>query len=293
MVTTDVVFRAYSDESGIPTERFQSLAVISGKPDDLAELRTELGGKLKNGVDEVKWEEVRGHHPKTQSAIGYLELAVAFVLSHKIRVDVLTWDTHDQRHAILDRDDIANLERMYYKNMIHIAQRWRNPIWALIPDENSAIDWQDIIRYLNNTRLHKPRFLGLFQDSSSSPFIKFQEISPRCSTDEPLIQLADLFAGMAAFCRWNGEGYVKWERREQSKPQPTLFELVEEGDETSRATKVRFGLIRLFDSQCKKHKLGVSIHSNCCLWTPNKNNPINFWNYEPQHTLDKAPVKRA
>ena len=285
------IFHAYSDESGFPADRFQALAVVSGKPDDLSTLRSCLGDKLGNGVKEVKWEEVRGHHPKIESAIGYLELAITYAVLRKIRIDILAWDTHDQRHAIHGRDNVANLERMYYKNMAHIVRRWNNPKWALFPDENSAINWLEIIGYLNNTRLQKPRFMSLFQDGPNQ-FIEFLEISQRCSTSEPLVQLADLFAGLAAFCRLKGEGYVNWEKQEKNKLQPSLFEFEEAEDESSRADRVRYGLIRLFDSQCKKHKMGVSVHTNCCLWTPNKNNPINFWNYEPQHEMDKAPIKQ-
>lgn len=106
------------------------------------------------------------------------------------------------------------------------------------------------------------------------------------------MQLADLFAGMAAFCRLKGKEYLKWEKQEKTKQQPSLFEPEEVEDESSKADRVRFGFIHFFDSLCKKHKLGVSIHSNCCLWTPDKNNPINFWNYKPQHEMDKAPVKQ-
>ena len=86
---------------------------------------------------------------------------------------------------------------------------------------------------------------------------------------------------------------MNWEKQEKYKQQPSLFELDEAEDESSKADKIRFDLIRLFDLRCKKLKLGVSIHTNCCLWTPDKNNPINFWNYEPQHEMDKAPMKQT
>ncbi len=181
------IFHAYSDESGFPADRYQTLAVVSGRLDNLAALRSHLRDKLGNGVKEVKWEEIRGHRPKTESAIGYLELAITYAISGKIRIDVLAWDTRDQRHTIYDRDDVANLERMYYKNMIHIARQWNNPIWALFPDENSVLDWQEIIGYLNNTRLQKPRFMSLFQaspvnSSSSKRFPKgAQQVNRSCS----------------------------------------------------------------------------------------------------------------
>ena len=172
----------------------------------------------------------------------------------KIRIDILAWDTHDQRHAIHGRDDVANLERMYYKDMIHIARRWNNPKWALFPDENSAINWLEIIGYLNNTRLQKPRFMSLFQDGPNQ-FIEFLEISQRCSTSEPLVQLADLFAGLAAFCRLKGEGYVNWEKQEKNKLQPSLFEFEEAEDESSRADRVRYGIVRFFREKCTHHSL--------------------------------------
>ena len=287
--------RAYSDESGFPNKRYHVVSVVSGSAGALRQLRGALENVLRDsGVSELKFEQVRSHRPKIKAARNFIRLAVQYTLKRKIRVDVLVWDTQDSRHAILGRDDSENLKRMYYKVLVHVARKWRQQVWDLYPDEQSGIDWAEIQSYLNRTSIirKKPDLLYLFEPVKEH--FLFHSVTPQVSKAEPLVQLADLFGGMAAFSREKGERYQKWLSTQQSQQQLAFIEVEEDlGAELSKGDKVRFKLLYEFDTLCKRSRMGVSLKTRGYLWTPDPANPINFWNYEPQHEEDKAPTRPA
>ena len=115
------------------------------------------------------------------------------------------------------------------------------------------------------------------------------EIEHVTSAGHPLLQLADLFAGLAVFSRDKYESYVQWCTK--SSLQARLFEDGQQSSSQSRSERERFQVLKQFDAECKSRKLGVSLRTKKGLWTPDPTSPPNFWLYEPQHPRDKAPVK--
>jgi len=111
------------------------------------------------------------------------------------------------RHAIRDRDDIANLGIMYYRVLTHTARQWKNVDWHFHPDTNPEINWQDIASFLSKTPLlPSTTFLSsLFDLERDIQSIEFNEIEPTDSLGESLVQLADLFTGMTRFSREEGQ----------------------------------------------------------------------------------------
>lgn len=110
-------FSAYSDESGIFDHRFQSIAVVSGKETMLEELRDRLQEVINNReILEVKFFEITEYNSAiAEAARQFMKIAVKdFAIKGKIGIDILTWDICDSRHAVPDRDNFANLGRMYY-----------------------------------------------------------------------------------------------------------------------------------------------------------------------------------
>ena len=116
-----------------------------------------------------------------------------------------------------------------------------------------------------------------------------EEIHPVLSGEYPLLQLADLFAGMAVFSRDKYDEYQHW--LQDTSPQVRLFDEADASSNPSRSSRERFQVLKAFDDMCKDIKLGVSLKTKRGLWTPDPQNPINFWIYEPQHPEDKAPRK--
>lgn len=298
MLLKDETFGAYSDESGIFRHRYQTIAVVSGPETVLAQLRSDLRGILsQNQINEVKFALIRTHRALIEAARAFSRCMVeTSARIAAVRADVITWDMQDSRHAIQGRNSIANLERMYYKVLAHAARQWNQVQWSFHPDKNSQVHWNEIADVLNRTRLAKPvANAQLPLDSEHlDQFIELTSVEPLDSLREPLIQLADLLAGMARFMREEGHQCIQWLDSWGNKDQLALRHFLHaEGvlDETIRTKQNRFLLIGEFNAHCKRHRLGVSLRDKRCFWTPNPTNAINFWNYEPQHDYDKAPLR--
>lgn len=291
-------FSAYSDESGIFDHRFQSIAVVSGKEGMLEELRNKLQEEIDNRqIREVKFSEMIGYNsPIAEAARQFIRIAVKdFAISRKIRMDILTWDTLDSRHAVPRRDDFANLGRMYYHLLTHMAKQWSQIHWNLYPDKNPKVDWKETAKYLNVTSLHRPNLqqpkLVKAPEYEKLQFGRIQQVD---SIEEPLVQLADLFAGMARYSYEDGPQCVQWLDSQVSKRQLKFKKLCPMNNIRDRHTRKRECLYQLIGKLyrlCGQHKLYVSIHEKGCLWTRICSEPINFWSYEPQGSYDKAPIK--
>ena len=148
--------------------------------------------------------------------------------------------------------------------------------------------------YFSRTRQHRRKYE---KDSEWRSFVKLVDefsisrIEPRDSKEEPFIQLADLFAGLAAYSYLHYDYYDQW--KHSNTRQMKLFETETCSQfKLSGADKERCRVLDYFNNNnCKRYKLGVSLKSNRGLKTPNPKNPINFWFYVPQHETDKAPLK--
>lgn len=151
--------------------------------------------------------------------------------------------------------------------------------------------WTTIRQYLrsNGTWRHELDLcLSTLSDDLRSlvPVVKtFEQVK---SVDTPFCQLADLFAGMAAYTRTNSE-IVK--RLIRSTPEQRDLFGTPEDSQAKRRDRVRFRVIEHLNQQCKLRQLGVSLREHGYFRTHNPRQPLNFWHYEPQHSLDRAPSK--
>ena len=52
-------------------------------------------------------------------------------------------NTHDSRHTVQGRDDLANYERMFYHLLNNsMKKRPKSATWHIRPDQRSGIDWK-------------------------------------------------------------------------------------------------------------------------------------------------------
>jgi hypothetical protein len=296
MSDTAVTHVGFSDESHWNRGRFRSLGLVTVPARALAGLEQQLGTLLTDSsVSEFKWKELDGARGRF-AAQKMCDFAVKAACEHDLRVDVLMWDVQDSRHNIVGRDDIANLQRMYYhlfRNVLRV--RWPdNAVWRLHPDEHTAMDWDTVQDCLENVAVRFEVERSLFTQGQLRIRLRrdfgVEEIRPGSSQQHRLLQLADLFAGMTVFSRDQFDAYQAW-LAAKSK-QSRLFEDSEEIADPSRSARARFPVLRHFDECCKQRKLGVSLRTKRGLWTPKPENPLNFWMYEPQHSEDRAPTKK-
>lgn len=281
----------FSDESNWNTGRFRSLGLVTAPLDHLEDLERKARA---SSVAELKWSRLTGARERS-AALSMCDLAVQAACEGKLRVDVLVWDIQDERHDVRGRDDVANLQRMYYHLFRNVLRaRWPDDaVWRLHPDEHTAMNWQAVEDCLQSVAQQYAVDRSLFTGGKFRVRLRrefgIEEIRPVSSGRHPLLQLADLFAGMAVFSRNKFPQYRTWLSEREREGQSDLFADDGRQVEASRSMRARFEVLRHFDSLCKKHKLGVSLKSRQGLWTPKPENPLNFWLYEAQHPLDKAP----
>ncbi len=294
-IPENVTHIGFADESKHNIGRYRSISLVS-----LSVEHFNLFNKLLNDIltkrkcTEIKWQELRTNFDLkvTEEIFG---VVYEYARLGLIRCDTLIWDIEDSRHKIRSRDDVANLIRMYYHLLKNVLiNRWPdNSTWAIYPDENSSIDWDNLKDVLDAQSISlKPtpvlRTLKAFGLAIRREF-RIEEMVEKCSHDEPLIQVADIFAGASAYSRDCFERYKRW--CDSLNPQETLFEedkvepLILTGSE-----KRRFEFLKNLKEFSRKHKLGISLESSGGLKTFHPKYPMNFWWYVPQTDLDKAPT---
>jgi hypothetical protein len=287
---------AFADEKGYNEGRYRGIALVTLLQQNLNSFRHEIQGMLKeSNVREFKWEKLSSARERF-AARKLVDFAIGKASNGSLRIDALTWDTEDSRHNVSRRDDIANLERMYYHLFKYVlCERWPDEsIWGLYPDENTALKWNTVRDYLeyssSKTEIRRDLFTkGDFIIRLKKEF-RIEIVSPCESHKEPLIQLADLFAGLAVYSRISYNRFVLWEL--SNKKEELLFPVEHEQLlKLSKSDIERCCVLSEFYEKCKNKKLGVSLKTNKGLKTFDVKRPINFWWYKTQHEADKAPSK--
>jgi len=279
---------AFSDDSKHNDGRYNSLAIATLKKEHFEALNKQVNDLLiESGIhDEFKWEKLRNAKYRFTA-----EKIINFVFSNQscLRIDVVIWDLEDKRHKDLkNRDNSENLVRMYY----HLAsstlsKRWpiNDSIWQWRPDEQSSVNWDTLQDCINNKK--HVYVADLFQQNPDFERVNLKPIKPSNSGEHSFIQISDLFAGMAAYSFGHFDKYKKWQK--QRSPQILLFD--EEKQKFSNSENERFAIIQKFDRMTKSCKLQIALNSTRGFKSHKPDNFINFWLYEPQHDLDKAPTK--
>lgn len=280
-------YQAYSDESGINNgDPYTSVSVISGEATVLGCLRDRLAQEIKNKrIKEVKFAEIT-HYNSTikQAAIVFIKIAVNdFVSSKKIRIDILTVDNQYYLSVFPNYDIEQKFEHMYHCLLSHVCRMWNNLKWDFYPDTNSKVNWKNIVDFINKTRFNKkmgkePLLVKMMEEN---PLFHFKEVKQLVSVDEPLVQLADLFAGLA---RFSHEEKVDCRNIIINKKGAWQSKLkLEDGSKIEiipGQKQCRYEVIKELYDACHKLRLYVSMKEKKHLWTRKNNSPINFWDYK-------------
>lgn len=290
---------AYADESGSGADRFCSVAVVSGPAEGIHHLRASIQ-QAYGGSPLTEWKDVNGDRKHSEAAWCMLRCAVETILQHPVRIDVLVWDKHDRRHRVPGRDDVANLARMYYRALIHAARQWSHPTWVITADEHTALPWERIADFVRQTRVVKrgaQLYLAIMDDRRT-----FQaSVKTVKSSDELLVRVADLFAGLGRYLREQAAAnYRAWHAWRDSVESRHLqlglalpgLEGLSEPPLTGSA-RARFELVFRLNALVSSHRMGVSLETQGYFVTHRPWLPLNFWHYTPQHDRDRAPVKTS
>jgi hypothetical protein len=266
---------AYADESRHNTGRYRAVALVTLSIADAQQVNKDLQAVWqKLNITEFKWAKLKSAQYRFAAA-RIVDHVMSWIDNQIARIDVVTWDTEDSRHTIRNRSDMRNLRRMYYflaRNVL--ARRWpSSSVWELRADE-SSLDAAGHFRYLGNPD-------ELNEDARKVAVARAGYVH---SHQEPLVQVADFFAGMAAYSRNSYQTYEIWmEQQNSSQASAKLSGL-------SNSHLERCPVLEYLYRCCKERKLRVSLVSNRGLRTMDARSPLNFWWYEPQGDYDRAPI---
>ena len=290
-------YYAYAHESGSGADRFCSVAVVSGPAEGIQHLRASIEQAF-GSSPLTEWKDVTGDRRHSEAAWCMLRCAVEAILKQRVRVDVLVWDKHDRRHRVPGRDDVANLARMYYRALIHAARQWHHPTWVITADEHTALEWERIADFVRQTRVVKwgsQLYLAMMDDRRTFE----ASVQTVRSSDELLVRVADLFAGLGRYLRDQAANYQVWHawragiqshRLQLGLALPGLDDPSE--PPLTGSAKARFELAFRFNELIASHRMGVSLETQGYFVTYRPSLPLNFWHYTPQHDQDRAPVKQ-
>lgn len=211
----------FADECGYNCGRYRAIAVVSATNERAATVSDFVAQYLHSrAIGEMKWEDVRTNH-RRDAALWIVRQLFDECLKGELRIDVLGWDTQDSRHKVPRRDDVVNLEKMYYHLCWNLmCNRWRrDAVWHLYPDENSALNWSVVRETLHYKSLE---YSGLMLSTPGSVDTKHGQtmsfrrnytiagITPVESKRYPLVQVADIFAGLMVYSRNGATAYDRW-----------------------------------------------------------------------------------
>ena len=288
---------SFSDESNWNVGRYRAIGMLSGERGVALDLHRELAAQLQESdVKDFKWRKLKT--AKHRFAAEKIVKAVLSRLSPDgVRVDVLCWDTYDKRHSVAGRDDVANLQRMYF-HLFHNVMRLRWPsscVWRHMPDEHTALDWNGVEFYLRRRSYTRVEELDavcddLVEDALFGTVLKknfgVHEITACRSHEMAVCQAADLFAGAACFSRESYSDYKAW--RAGQGYGDFLFDL-KPITKLSHGDEEKYGILRMLESKIERMGLAIDVDAHKGFRTLNPRLPLNFWWYEPRSRHDKAP----
>lgn len=283
----------FSDESGYDGDnRYGCLAKVSGTFEATKELNCIIRESLqKASKEEMKFAKIKSNH-HVALAKSLLDVSMAMLASGHIKVHILVWDKQDSRHNIKKRDDMENLRRMYYHNLKFLHKHWNiNTHWEFYPDEFSAIDWQEeVVSFIENTNLRKKEHtqgrLFEYLDEALYPF--FNKVVEVDSKRLPVIQLADLYAGLVRTSRQEHLNFHHWLSTHANKEQLSLFQPTHV---IPKSLLPKFQVMHHFKVLSERHKIGVNFSEANYFQTFGQQANISIWHYQPKGAYDKAPVK--
>ncbi|QIV77640.1 hypothetical protein [Fervidobacterium pennivorans] len=146
----EITHVAFADESNWNDGRFRSVAVLSSPIEKVKDVDNEIVTLLDNNK-ELKWSYIKNERAK-ETAKKILDIILKYVVRREVVIDVLIWDIQDSRHNVVGRDDIANLQRMYYHILSNVVKkRWSGScVWKIHPDQHSAMDWITVENSIKN-----------------------------------------------------------------------------------------------------------------------------------------------
>lgn len=271
----------YADESHYTgSHRYRSLACVSVASHSLGRVDNTLRDILvSEGITDLGFTDLRSVR-NCRAAVRLLRSIAEFAASGVLQVRTLVWDAYDSRHGF-GTDDLRNLERMYVHLLRDVmGRRWQARSWEIRPDEQSAVRWNTLSRIAEAAA-----------SKTAGRDIEVRHLEEQSSAREPLIQVADLYAGLTAYYAENGVALSRFRALQEDQQQASIEQRVhpvESNAAVQRAKLIPY-IITLHDEQ----RIHASFSRSGLILGDSVGSPIYTWRYEPQSAEDKAPRRGA
>lgn len=286
IVITD--YYAYSDESHHSQGHYRSIALVQIDKDKINNIENKLNRILiKYGIkiESFKWTNIKtkNEYHALRDLLNYL---LPLLEKRLIKIEVIIWHIQDSRHSVLKRDDTTNLSMMYDKLIKDFVERHlkkRDKLY-LYADQTDSMNWEELQQILFNQKLSITYHIEEFDIIAEG----FKVIIKESSTQsEPLIQIADIFAGMACTSYKDFETYKHWAYPEQYGKKSDKHH--------SNRDKYRFKIYKIVSSWNNRRGININLRltKGFCTDRIHSSSAVNFWFYRPQHSKDKAPTKKT
>jgi hypothetical protein len=286
---------SFSDESNWNSGRYRSIGMLSASRSDARSLQYEASRLLSESrVKELRWNKIRTVKHRL-AATKVIDSCAKALSDTSLRIDVLIWDSQEDRHSARNPDLKANLQIMYshlFRNVM--SHRWPlDRIWRHIPDIHIGVNWDTLESYLpakdfQSTDEPSSRTILPAMESFGAAIrrlFKVAEIVDCPAQEMCLTQLADLFAGMGAFSRERFNDYRSWKRNIGYTS--TLFEAASKRDSTPGLLE-KYQVLSHFEVKLAELAFPVALDQTSGLRTLDPSIPVNFWWYETQSRIDRA-----
>jgi hypothetical protein len=289
---------SFSDESHWKGGRYRSIGMLSASRSDALSLHHEADRLLSESqVRELKWNKIRtAKHRRAAEKV--IDTCAEALSDSRLKIDVLIWDSQDDRQRVRNPDLEANLQIMYYhlfRNLM--SRRWPSDrTWRHVPDENVGVSWETRKSYLSAKDTQSTDEMSFCSDiptpesfgASIKRLFKVAEIADCIAQEMCLTRVAGLFAGMGVFSREKFNEYRSWKRNLGYIS--TLFEATPGSDSTPDLVE-KYQLLSHFEEKLAEMAFPVALDQTGGLRTLDPSIPVNFWWYEAQSRLDRARPK--
>ncbi len=282
---------AYLDESYYTTDHdFGAISLISFPACIKENLEAKINPIISQFPSEYKWSSFKSNRYFERSKQIF---NILFDLATRgcLRIDSIIWQTNDPRYPRNQTNTGDKLSVLYYLRLRDtMSKRWgQNTSWSINIDEQRQMDWDELKDYIDyaSSRLYTSTILGDQYDLEwlrNNPFkYSVEEIQPVISEAEPFVQIADIFAGAAAYSHNESSRLLEWLAYDapQHPPdgvfqRPLSLDVLEPMSLTRREIN-RFKFIKYIQDCCKSEVYQVSLRTKKGFHTFCADSPINFF----------------
>lgn len=265
----------FTDESCImnPEKQFSSICAVSGSAKFFGENKAKIKSILRRN-EEYKFQKL---NKETKDDL--LELCDQFLFpainNGDMRIDTLIWDNH-----LYKKDQ--NI--MHYHLLSKVLKKYPHGIeWLYYPDQDLAKNYGLITDIVNTSVNSKTPYELALENLAQEYAIRF--CGAVDSKEYKLVQIADIFAGVAAFSYNNYADYTDWLKNTTGS---LSFEFAQDeisNNKTAKKQHHKFQFLDGINTRCKKFNGHHSIKSKHGLCSFRPDYGMNFWLWDKDRSV--------